>query len=722
MPQPGTSVGSLGCKNEFTCSTKSSMKTFSEKNAPIFRIAYSHGVGPNLLRQTLLEMGMTEFDETVHDKFQWNLWWKGYRFKEDELSCLNESQRVNHHPTPVGRQADIIHKDGLLRAIRRMCATYPKCANLLLYPMTYHLPREENLFVKAFLQNSHDKAKKLASLKISLARVGDNGLSDAEQQTDSLKSSSQDHFYDSVSEQSNIWILKPADQSRGKGIFLFDRLDDLVYLTKSVVQRYITNPLLIFGHKFDLRLYAVVPSYAPFIVYIHSDGLVRFATERFKLDNLQNVYSHLTNSSINVNGPQYLVNKTGIGRGCKWTVKQFRRWMHEQLFDDRLLWIRIQVLIVLTLLSQASSIPKVPNAYELFGFDILIDSQMRPWLIEVNANPSLSCDCLIDEMVKKPLLTSVLEMLQLNMSVDRYGINGRYLENSMPSAIRIEPHVAAQIPGKMSALDKTWNVRDQQKASLGGETTWNCKETACQPGEADAGVSSNTTAKVTTTKAVTSENLLFPKCQQSTNQMVSLKNPSIYADEPARSTKHRKPHMCKETLDQNRTVLKQRNLIPNCDTCPLYGRGSERLVPRLVALGHRYPTLLQPEKWASQSFSPSESLSLSQTRVKPYCEVSPIKHVKDAYFKSILAPLPLEDDPTGIHLIPLRFGQLKLAFPFNLITRIACAKERGAYPDVKLIVRAANRLVCHVVRITKTNEPGMDESVMDISPVWSNLL
>lgn len=575
-------------------------------------------------------MGMTEFNEAVHNEYQWNLWWKGYRFKREELKSLRASQRVNHHPTPVGRQGDIIHKDGLLRAVRRMCATYPNCVTLLSYPVTYHLPREEALFIKEFVQNSHDNLEQLASLEVPLAQLAEQTMVEADeekrkkprgkQQAISQQSFTQDRSSDTPKEQHNIWILKPADQSRGKGIFLFNRLDDLVYLSKSVVQRYITNPLLIFGYKFDLRLYAVVPSYAPFIVYINSDGLVRFATEKFNLDDLKNVYAHLTNSSINSKGPQYLMNKGGIGRGCKWTIKQFRHWMHEQEMDDRLLWIRIQMLIVLTLLSQASSIPKIPNAYELFGFDILIDSQLRPWLIEVNANPSLSCDCIIDEAVKKPLLTAVLEMLELNNSVKEYGVDDeKYLDNGIPSAVRIEPQIA------------------QQK------------------------------------------------------------------------------HLTQSFLHRSSSIGISRN------TCPLYGCGSERLVPMLTKLKHRFPELLQTARRSSQSIPRSKPLSQSQQKIKIYSKMMQHEQVKDNYFTPITIPLPLDDDPTGIRLIPLRFTDLKLAFPFNLTTRIACAKEKDAYPDVKHIVRAANRLVSHVTRMVKLNHPTVDESIIDIPSVWDKI-
>ena len=42
-----------------------------------------------------------------------------------------------------------------------------------------------------------------------------------------------------------MWICKPAESSRGRGIFIFKDLSELQYDCNAVVQQYITDPLLI---------------------------------------------------------------------------------------------------------------------------------------------------------------------------------------------------------------------------------------------------------------------------------------------------------------------------------------------------------------------------------------------------------------------------------------------------------------------------------------------
>ena len=47
----------------------------------------------------------------------------------------------------------------------------------------------------------------------------------------------------------------------------------------------------------------------------------------------------------------------------------------------------------------------------MFGFDILIDDTLKPWLLEVNLTPSLGCDSPLDVRVKSALIADLLTLV-----------------------------------------------------------------------------------------------------------------------------------------------------------------------------------------------------------------------------------------------------------------------------------------------------------------------
>lgn len=51
------------------------------------------------------------------------------------------------------------------------------------------------------------------------------------------------------------------------------------------------------------------------------------------------------------------------------------------------------------------------NCFELYGFDILIDANLKPWLIEVNVCPSLSSTSPLDKRIKATLISDILNLV-----------------------------------------------------------------------------------------------------------------------------------------------------------------------------------------------------------------------------------------------------------------------------------------------------------------------
>ncbi|XP_074540844.1 putative tubulin polyglutamylase TTLL2 [Halichoeres trimaculatus] len=331
----------------------------------VFRL---HDKGPDVVREVLLERGWEEYDEEEREEEDWNLYWRGSMFRNSEYLNLLPWQRLNHHPKTAG----ITRKDFLARNLKRMRATLGSP----LYdfsPTAFILPNDYTRFLSEYNKQRLTKGATV------------------------------------------YWICKPVGLSRGRGIFIFEDIKDLVYDCSVIVQRYISNPLLISGYKFDLRIYVCVKTFYPLTVYIHQEGLVRFATEKYNLSSLQNLYAHLTNTSINKFGPFYTTQKERVGQGCKWTMSKFRHFLHCQDVNQNLLWQRINNIVTLTLLTIAPSVPSYPNCVELFGFDILVDVKFKPWLLEVNNSPALTLDCQADITVKKRLIGDLIDLMNYTM-------------------------------------------------------------------------------------------------------------------------------------------------------------------------------------------------------------------------------------------------------------------------------------------------------------------
>lgn len=223
-----------------------------------------------------------------------------------------------------------------------------------------------------------------------------------------------------------LFIDLPIYVDIGKGIFLFKQLSQISEwrndyrwkpenpsAEKYIVQQYIANPLLIGGKKFDLRLYVLVTSYQPLTVYMYRDGFCRFTSTRFTMSGKSTAddYVHLTNVAVQKKAPGYESDSGG-----KWDLHGFKLHLISKYGHARVnqLFCEIQLVVIRSLLSVQKVMINDKNCFALYGYDVLIDDNLKVWLIEINAAPSLTANTPADYKMKYDMVEDMLTIVDMD--------------------------------------------------------------------------------------------------------------------------------------------------------------------------------------------------------------------------------------------------------------------------------------------------------------------
>lgn len=200
-----------------------------------------------------------------------------------------------------------------------------------------------------------------------------------------------------------------------------------------IVQHYIDRPHLIDGLKYDLRLYVFVYGVQPLRVYLHQMAFARFCTEFYEKpnrDNLDNQYMHLTNYAINKFSNKYQEadsesEEDQEEEGHKRSLGAILQILQRQGCDVGSFMESIKKIIVKTVITGQPHLahqyrccqPECLDnsmAFQILGFDILIDHQHKPWLLEVNQSPSFQTDTDLDYKIKKNVIADAFMMLNFS--------------------------------------------------------------------------------------------------------------------------------------------------------------------------------------------------------------------------------------------------------------------------------------------------------------------
>ncbi|KFQ82791.1 Tubulin polyglutamylase TTLL11, partial [Phoenicopterus ruber ruber] len=285
-----------------------------------------------------------------------DIYWHGVSFHDNDIF----SGQVNKFPG----MTEMVRKITLSRAVRTMQDLFPLEYNF--YPRSWILPEEFPLFV--------DEVRMMK---------------------------------DSDPSWKPTFIVKPDGGCQGDGIYLIKdpsdiRLTGSIQSRPAVVQEYICKPLLVDKLKFDIRLYVLLKSLEPLEIYIAKDGLSRFCTEPYQeptLKNLHQVFMHLTNYSLNIHSGNF-IHSDNVNTGSKRTFSSILCRLSSRGADVKKLWSDIISLVIKTIIALTpelkvyyqADIPAGkpgPTCFQILGFDILLMKNLKPMLLEVNANPSM---------------------------------------------------------------------------------------------------------------------------------------------------------------------------------------------------------------------------------------------------------------------------------------------------------------------------------------------
>ena len=224
------------------------------------------------------------------------------------------------------------------------------------------------------------------------------------------------------------WIVKGKGHV-GKGITLVPHKHAEEHIARrsakkpALLQRYITNPLLLEGKKFGLRLWVFITGVEPTVrMYLSEKGLCIVSAKRYQNlpDNVANVTAksktgmasgHFTNAGLNEGGATMPLEEFWArmeGTHGKGPVSALRGKLLDAVaraFDAGVRAMR-----------NASGAPEA----QLFGLDFMVDEDLHPWLLEINSTPSTAVGGTADKAdtrgdQKRAMLSDAFSLLSVRL-------------------------------------------------------------------------------------------------------------------------------------------------------------------------------------------------------------------------------------------------------------------------------------------------------------------
>ncbi len=338
------------------------------------------------------------WEEIPEENDNWNFYWASVNtvrqiFNGKSYIKLTDNQILSHFPNFYElTRKDLMAKN--IKKYKKYLLKDNKCIDHLDFlPITYVLPQDMSVFTEEFKRYPN-----------------------------------------------SLWILKPSNKCQGQGITLVNKTSKLKKINFNnktitenntqitindtyVISKYIDNPFLIGGKKFDMRIYCLVTSFHPLKAYLYKQGFCRFCNEKFSVDvsDINNIYIHLTNVAV-----QKKYEKYSSSHGGKFSLYNLNLYLENLFGYEKMKKCNedIKNVIIGSLQCVQNVMFSDKHCFECYGYDILLDANLKPWLIEINSSPSLSTSTKGDFILKKKLISDVMDIIVTDRWIDEKGKPG----------------------------------------------------------------------------------------------------------------------------------------------------------------------------------------------------------------------------------------------------------------------------------------------------------
>ena len=299
------------------------------------RFAKGESVDPDMLdvAMTVCRRSLLDLDDIIDNPFrevikdsEWeilgkderlmNRKFKNKKVKKTSLAPIRKAQaKINHSPSMIANKINS-KRENSYKSPSIVTLKLPEIENKQMYstvknkkPFLIDAKTREEV-IKSIAESRHIESPNdikvvesnqiIKSWENSLPNPHSNLLRDVKQILTRLELKFPQF---KINGDKNIWIIKPAGLSRGRGIKVFSHLNDIKQHMHAkehdwIAQKYIENPMIINNRKFDLRIWVLVTGVNPLTIWFWNKPYIRFPAADYNDTNLNDRFIHLTNNSV----------------------------------------------------------------------------------------------------------------------------------------------------------------------------------------------------------------------------------------------------------------------------------------------------------------------------------------------------------------------------------------------------------------------------------------